>query len=273
MARLAVEGERSIYYEHHRGDNVPIVLVHGYPASGRAWDGQLTGLLQRGHEVVVVDQRCCGRSDKDFDDVSISALADDVVSLVDELSLNRPVLNGWSLGGGVALMAASRLGDRAGGLVLTCGMAPRLTSGDDWPWGMSVDDLGGFVAGIQGGRPAGLRGLAEAAVSSDVGEEAVGWLTRMYLEAGPKIDDSLLDLGKVDQRDELGALQVPVLVIGAEKDGFLAPEAVEKTAEIARDAQLVNIPGVGHSPFLEAAEAYQSALVDFLERVGSATAA
>ena len=46
---------------------------------------------------------------------------EDVVRLVDHLSLDRPVINGWSLGGAVATAAVAKLGERASGLVLTGG--------------------------------------------------------------------------------------------------------------------------------------------------------
>src|SRR3546814_19705195 len=100
MARLAVEGTREIHYDHHKGgDGTPVVLVHGWGMNGRVWDYVLPYLLQAGHDVVVADQRACGRSDRDFTDVGIEALGSDVVALVEHLGLAKVVLNGWSLGG------------------------------------------------------------------------------------------------------------------------------------------------------------------------------
>ena len=102
MSYLAVENDRRIYFEHHRGDARPIVLIHGWGANTRCWDTTAPALKAEGHEVVLVDLRACGRSDKDFEDVSIAALADDVVKVVEHLGLESPVINGWSLGGAVA---------------------------------------------------------------------------------------------------------------------------------------------------------------------------
>ena len=39
-----------IYYEDH-GAGQPVVLIHGYPLSGRAWDKQVPALLEAGHRV------------------------------------------------------------------------------------------------------------------------------------------------------------------------------------------------------------------------------
>ena len=54
-------GSIDIYYEDH-GSGPPIVLIHGYPLSGRAWDKQLALLLDRGHRVITYDRRGFGKS-------------------------------------------------------------------------------------------------------------------------------------------------------------------------------------------------------------------
>ncbi|MET9199360.1 alpha/beta hydrolase [Gordonia sp. NPDC003585] len=119
MSYLAVENDRRIYFEHHTGTGRAVVLLHGWGANTRCWDTVAPALRAAGHEVVLIDLRACGKSDKDFDDVSIDSDAADVVAVVDHLSLQAPVINGWSFGGAVATAAVAKLGDRAGGLVLT----------------------------------------------------------------------------------------------------------------------------------------------------------
>ena len=49
-----------IYYEDH-GAGQPVVLIHGYPLSGRAWDKQVPALLEAGHRVITYDRRGFGR--------------------------------------------------------------------------------------------------------------------------------------------------------------------------------------------------------------------
>ena len=126
MAYLDVEGSRRIYFEQHPGPGRPVVLVHGWSATARCWDTVTPALRARGHQVVLLDLRACGRSDKDFEDVSIAALGSDVARLCEHLELRDPVINGWSLGGAVAVDAVFRLGRGASGLVLTAA-PPRAT--------------------------------------------------------------------------------------------------------------------------------------------------
>ena len=49
-------GSIDIYYEDH-GSGPPVVLIHGYPLSGRAWDKQVPVLLDDGHRVITYDRR------------------------------------------------------------------------------------------------------------------------------------------------------------------------------------------------------------------------
>jgi hypothetical protein len=45
-----------IYYEDH-GAGQPVVLIHGYPLSGRGWDKQVPALLEAGHRVITYDRQ------------------------------------------------------------------------------------------------------------------------------------------------------------------------------------------------------------------------
>ena len=54
-------GSIELYYEDH-GSGRPVVLIHGYPLSSRAWDKQVPVLLDDGHRVITYDRRGFGRS-------------------------------------------------------------------------------------------------------------------------------------------------------------------------------------------------------------------
>src|ERR1700733_2296059 len=101
MALLEVDSGKNIYYEHYRGDGAPVVLVHGWGMTGRVWDVNLPPLLAAGHEGVLLDQRCSGKSDKDFDEMTTSAVASDVGKLIEATGVSNPVVLGWSFGAAV----------------------------------------------------------------------------------------------------------------------------------------------------------------------------
>src|SRR5262245_40870175 len=54
-------GDIALYYEDH-GAGRPVVLIHGYPLSGRAWERQLPPLLDAGYRVITYDRRGFGKS-------------------------------------------------------------------------------------------------------------------------------------------------------------------------------------------------------------------
>jgi non-heme chloroperoxidase len=105
MAFLETSGGGRVYFEHYRGERLPVFLIHGWGMSTQVWSTVTDQLCSEGHEVIAIDHRGCGRSDRDFSDLSISAIADDVVAIVRLLDLRPAVFNGWSMGGAVAVEA------------------------------------------------------------------------------------------------------------------------------------------------------------------------
>lgn len=264
MGCLEVEGSRSIYYEHHAGSGRPVVLVHGAWATGHCWDTVLSALLDAGHEVALIDQRGCGRSDKDFSDMSIAALGGDVAALVRHLGLQRPVLNGWSLGGAVVVAAAAELGADVGGLVLTGGATPRYTSTDDWPYGSTVADVEAVLAGLMADRAGTFRGIAGAVCAKPVGDDVVEAMWGQLMESGPRADASLRSLAALDQRATIAGLTCPVLLMAGREDAFVPFAGISASHALYRNARLVEFAGVGHAPFLEEPGTYRSELLGFL---------
>src|SRR5579872_3423017 len=96
------------------GDGRPVVLLHGFPDSGRLWRNQVPVLVDAGFKVIVPDLRGYGRSDKpsDVDSYSIPFLAGDVVGVLDALSIERAHMVGHDWGAALAWALGSLLPDR-----------------------------------------------------------------------------------------------------------------------------------------------------------------
>ncbi|MEV7862946.1 alpha/beta fold hydrolase [Streptomyces hirsutus] len=80
------------------GPGQPLVLLHGLAGHAGEWDVP-AGRLSSRYRVVAVDQRGHGASERHPRDVSRAAYVADVIAIVDQLALRRPVLVGQSLGG------------------------------------------------------------------------------------------------------------------------------------------------------------------------------
>ncbi len=95
-----------------------ILFIHGVSQSSLAWSRQLDSELARDHRLVAMDLRGHGLSEKPRDAYGDSRLwADDVRAVIDTLTLDHPVLSGWSYGPLVILDYLRHYGeDRIGGI-------------------------------------------------------------------------------------------------------------------------------------------------------------
>jgi len=264
MAYLAVDGDRRIYYERYSGSGRPIVLVHGWGMSARVWDLTLPALLDAGHQVVSLDHRGCGMSDKDFDDLSIDAIGSDVVRLVEDLGLDGVVLNGWSLGGAVVVDAAAKLGNRLGGLVLTGGATPRYLQAEDFPHGGTPDIFEQTLTALRDTRPEFLHALASGVCHTEVGQPTVNWMWAIFMQTSARADATLAALGELDQRDILPKISVPTLLLHGAHDAIVPHDIGAAAADLLPDGRLVTFDNSGHAPFLEETARYRDELLGFL---------
>ncbi|MGZ4266598.1 MAG: alpha/beta fold hydrolase, partial [Solirubrobacteraceae bacterium] len=117
----AADGTRLAYAVHGRGD--PLVrtatwLTHlEFDWKSPLWRHWLEGLAD-GHMVLRYDERGCGLSDRDIEDVSLDARLADLEAVIDAAGLERVALLGISQGGPVAIAFAARHPARVSRLVL-----------------------------------------------------------------------------------------------------------------------------------------------------------
>ncbi len=264
MSSLAREDGRQVYFEDYGSGDSAVLLVHGWGTSVRAWDYTLPLLADAGHRVVLFDHRGCGQSDKDFNDMGIEAIAGDAVALVEYLGLQRVVLNGWSLGGAVAVAAAERLGERCRGVVLTCGATPCYLQKADYPYGGTEEALAETLAAMAADRVNFLAALSAGVCASEVSQQVVDWMWDMFLQSSPLAARSLAQLGPLDQRATLAALQVPVLSFVGAQDAVVDPAVCRSVADHAADVRVVECPASGHAPFIDEGQLYHRELLDFI---------
>lgn len=264
MAFLTVDGDKRIYYEDHGEGDTALVLIHGWGMNCRVWDGVVMALLEAGQRVIVMDHRGCGRSDHDFEDLGIPAIASDVAKLVKARGVGRAVLNGWSLGGAVATQAAHDLGSACAGLILTAGASPIYTQKPDLALGGTADDVTATVAAINADRINVLKGVAGAVCAKPISDDLLNWMAWCFIDSSARATSTLAELAHLDQRDMLLALDVPVLSFICGKDAFVAPQISQWVADNHPRAMGVSYPESGHAPFIEEREAYLAEIQRFL---------
>ena len=264
MAYLERENGHSVYYEDNGSGDLAIILIHGWGMSLRLWDYSLPSLIEAGFRVISLDHRGCGQSDKDFSDMGISAIAGDVTALTESLGLQKVVLNGWSLGGAVAVEAAATLGSSCAALVLTCGATPAYLQKPDFPHGGTDEALAGTLEAMGADRVNFLRALSEGVCATQVSESMVQWMWQIFMDASPLAAQALGELGPLDQRETLSSLTVPILSLVGGKDEVVDPAVCRSVADYNANTRIVEFENAGHAPFLEESDGYHRALIEFL---------
>ena len=275
MSKLTVGTENStpieLHYEDH-GTGKPVVLIHGWPLSGRSWENQVPALIEAGHRVITYDRRGFGDSSQPWDGYDYDTFAADLNTLLTELDLREVTLVGFSMGGGEVVRYIATFGtDRVAKAVLAAAVPPYLFKSDDNPDG-GLDDatIASFQAGVTGDRIAFLDGFSTNFFTAG-GDLKVSQPQREYARdiaafASPKGTlDCITAFGRTDFRDDLDKVTVPTLVIHGDSDGIVPFEVSGKrSAELIKGAQLALIKGGPHGINASHAEEFNRVLVEYL---------
>ncbi|HVT00502.1 MAG TPA: alpha/beta hydrolase [Solirubrobacterales bacterium] len=264
MGSLEVESEKSIYFEDYAGDGRPVVLVHGWGMSCRVFDYNLAALRGAGHRVLAIDHRCCGHSDKDFADTSITAIAGDVVTLVRERGAEDAVLVGWSLGAAVAVAAAEKLGGALDGLVLIGTPSPRYLQAEGWEFGGTQEAIAETKEALRTTRADFLRGLTAGVFKEDPGPAVIEWMWSIFMETSAAADATLVDLGDLDHRELMPQLTVPTLLCVGAADVVVDPRTSHAAGELLPNSTVIEFADSGHAPFIEEQEKFETEALAFI---------
>jgi pimeloyl-ACP methyl ester carboxylesterase len=112
----AQAGGIKLYYEKH-GDGPPVVLIPGLGADTRLFSNVVPHLATK-YQVVVLDPRGGGRSDKPTGEYTIEQMADDVAGLLGTLGIARADIFGYSMGGKIAVQLAAARPELVNHLIL-----------------------------------------------------------------------------------------------------------------------------------------------------------
>jgi non-heme chloroperoxidase len=275
MPRVTVGSSGSTPVELHytdQGSGRPVVLIHGWPLSGRSWEAQVPALVGAGHRVVTYDRRGFGDSSQAWDGYDYDTFAADLHALLEHLDLREATLVGFSMGGGeVARYLGTYGSGRIAKAVLAGAVPPYLYKTDDNPEG-ALDDatIDGFLGAIASDRPAFLEEFTGNFFSAD-GELKVSEPLRRFAwtiaaGASPKgTYDCVLAWGRTDFRGDLEKIDVPLLVLHGDSDGIVPFEVSGKrVGDTVPGATVVVVEGGPHGFNASHPEEFNRALLEFL---------
>jgi len=275
MPHLKVGQENSgsieLYYEDH-GSGQPVVLIHGYPLSGRAWDKQVPVLLEDGHRVITYDRRGFGKSSQPTTGYDYDTFASDLHTLLETLDLREVTLVGHSMGTGEVTRYLGKFGSaRVAKGVLISPIPPFLLQTSDNPEGLPASLFDGFMQTARQDTPAWMKGFLDNFYNIDVfggtlvSDQAyqASWNTASAASATAAV--ACIPTWETDFRADLPKLDVPMLVIQGDADRILPyPSTGKRLPGMIKDLQMVVIDNGPHAIAWTHDDQVNSALLKFM---------
>jgi pimeloyl-ACP methyl ester carboxylesterase len=241
----------------------PLVLLHAFPFDSRLFES-VRPILADHVELITPDFRGFGNGPALGDpppEPDLRVLAEDVIVRLDELGIDRAIIGGVSMGGYVALAMLRDHPDRVAGLVLidTRSGADDIAALDRRRLAAERADDGEIATGAEAiapliahPTPAAIRAEL-AAIAGSVSAASIAWAQRA-MAARP------------DSTPILAGSTVPVLVMVGEHDAITPPSAAAQMADAADNAELIQLPGVGHLSPAEDPKRFSGMVISWLTR-------
>jgi pimeloyl-ACP methyl ester carboxylesterase len=205
------------YYERY-GRGAPLLLIHGNGESIGSFKEQI-GILSRGHQVIAMDSRGQGKSERGTTALTYEQMTEDTNALLERLKLDHVKVLGWSDGGIVGLLLAIHHPDKVSMLAV---MGANLEAGAAYPW--AVD---GIVR---------MRNRVTAELASSDNPGALQLQLQLLDLMGNQPHIPLADLRKIG---------VPTLVMAGDRD-VVRDEHTLMLFHAIPKSQLAIFPGATH---------------------------
>jgi pimeloyl-ACP methyl ester carboxylesterase len=273
FARVGRENSTSIdlYYEDH-GSGPPVVLIHGWPLNGDAWEKQTAALLATGHRVITYDRRGFGRSSKPGTGYNYDTFAADLDALLNTLDLTNVSLIGHSMGTGEITRYIGKYGTkRLRKVVLIGTLGPYLVKAPDNPEGIDASVFSGIKAGIRADRPVALMEFLKnfysvgGADGKLVSERVIQAHWTVAIGASPIATVACVDAWIEDFRKDIDRNDLPTMIIHGDDDRILPADVTSRRqVKMIKQVKFIEIKGGSHGLLWTHTEEINTELVKFL---------
>lgn len=251
MPHVTTEDATQIFFRDFGSGGNPVVLSHGWPLNGDAWEAAAVFLATNGHRAIAHDRRGHGRSTQTWHGNEMDTYADDLATLIDTLDLTNVTLVGHSTGGGEVVRYLARHGSRrVERLVLVSAVPPLMLGTEDNPEGLALATFDALRTGEATDRGQLYRDLAdgpffgnnragpENAVSQGVRDAF--WYQSMACGHRAAYE-CIAAFSATDFRADLRAVDVPTLVIHGDDDQIVPFEVGGKRSADLIDGAVLKV--------------------------------
>ena len=240
------------------GDALPILFIHGLGASGQDWEYQWPAFAGQ-HRLISPDLRGHGNS-QNHGPWAIAEQAQDMLALLDHLSVERCIVVSHSMGGAVAQTLALMAPQRVERLVVSNSLPSFRPNTAHRVREAAMRFVVVAAVGVQPLAGIIAERLFPHAHQADLRTRmttSCGTISRWaYLQ-------SLRALASWSVFDRLHELTLPVLVVGAEHDYF-PPEDTQRFVDALPNGHLHWMPGSRHATPVDSADAFNAAVQAFI---------
>lgn len=247
------------------GNGKPLLLIHGWGMHGGVWQPVIDSLAKH-FALTIVDLPGMG--------LSTQSQATDLISMAEQLAAALPAgqqrwnICGWSLGGQVAIQLALLHPTLVDRLVLV-GTTPKFVNDGTWISGMDAEVFRQFARNIEQDYTSTLMKFLTLQCLRSADAKATIKQLRESFAARPvpsiaTLQHALDILLSTDLRDAIKSLPQPTLLVHGDRDSLAPVEAAHWLARHMVAAQLLEIPGASHAPFLSHTQEFVTSLTAFL---------
>ena len=260
---VSFDAERIAYDVVGRGETT-LVFIHGWSCDGRYWQKQIPAFAND-YRVVTVDLAGHGHSSSGRAEFSMLSFANDVKAIMDNEDIDRAILIGHSMGGGVIAEAARLMPEKVVGIV---GIDTLQNVAKRTPQRV-IDDI---VTSFQTDFKSAVQDFVVSMFPKGSDPQLINWV-KEDMSSAPK------DVALSAFRNYLGQyvsgeaafvfkdIAVPVVSINAR----LWPTAPEENKRYIKNYQLIYIDETGHFPMLERPDKFNVLLEKALTVIESET--
>ena len=250
------------------GAGPTILMAHGFTNHGMVWVEQITDLVHSGYRVVMPDLAGHGLSQPVDQKTTVEDLAQDMVALLDHLSINQAIVCGLSLGGRVAQCLAIDYPGRLNALVIANSTAnsaaPEAIAASN-SWIEMFEKPNGPLIRLQSVWP---QMLNERYRASPTAEAVLANWTRINEKIpGSSFANIARGSQEFKSAERLKNVRLPSLVIGGEFDKLFPPPVCKQIADFIPGATFSVIPGACHLSSLDSPKEFNELLLSFIRGV------
>lgn len=255
------------------GSGQPVILIHGWPLSHRAWEPQVSAIVDAGFRCISYDRRGFGISSSPWDGYDYSSLASDLNELIIQLNLDKAIIVGFSMGGGEVVRYLTDYGDsHISKAALISSIIPIVKQKTDNPDGVPEKDLKDIIKALQTDRVGFLKGFHKNFYNYDDNKDKVSkahleydWTIAAYASPRATIETAKA-WAETDFRPELKNVTVPTLIIHGDADQIVPIKtAGDQAAKGIKDNTYKVIKDAPHGLNVTHTEELNKILTSFLK--------